>query len=96
MVDTGAAVLELDYKVDLAKVKEATRGKATILGPIDPSGVMALGTPELVDEKCREAIELLGADGGLILGPGCALPPTTPPENLHTMIEAARRYGQYR
>ena len=95
MAATGAAVLELDYKVDLPKVKEATRGKAAILGPVDPSGVMALGTPELVDEKCKEAIDILGPGGGLILGPGCALPPKTPAENIHAMIEAARRYGQY-
>src|SRR4030095_12766537 len=45
MADTGAAVLELDYKIDMAQVKAAVRGKATLLGPIDPSGVMALGTP---------------------------------------------------
>ncbi len=95
MAETGAAVLELDYKVDLQQVKEATRGKTTVLGPIDPSAVMALGTPELVEEKCREAIEVLGPGGGLILGPGCALPPKTPPENVHAMVEAAKRYGRY-
>ncbi len=95
MVETGAAVLELDYKVDLHKVKDATRGRTTILGPIDPSAVMALGTPELVTEKCREALEILAPGGGLILGPGCALPPLTPPENVHAMIEAAKQYGRY-
>ncbi|GMQ93839.1 MAG: uroporphyrinogen decarboxylase family protein [Acidimicrobiia bacterium] len=95
MVATGAAILELDYKIDMAAVKEATRGKTTVLGPVDPSGVMAMGTPEEVEEKCKEAIEILGAGGGLILGPGCALPPTTPPENVHAMVEAAKRHGVY-
>ena len=95
MVATGAAILELDYKVDLEKVKEATQGKTTILGPVDPSGVMALGTPELVEEKSKEAIEILGKGGWFILGPGCALPPKTPPENIHAMIEAAKKYGVY-
>jgi uroporphyrinogen decarboxylase len=95
MVETGAAVLELDYKSDLPKIKAATQGKATILGPIDPSAVMALGTTDLVTQKCREAIEILGPGGGLILGPGCALPPITPPENIHAMVEAAKKYGRY-
>jgi uroporphyrinogen-III decarboxylase len=95
MVATGAAILELDYKVDLSKVKELTQGKSTILGPVDPSGVMANGSPELVMEKSREAIRILGPGGWFILGPGCALPPTTPPENIHAMIEAARKYGVY-
>jgi len=96
MVATGAAVLELDYKCDLVKIKEATRDKAVILGPIDPSGVMALGDPRLVEDRCKEVIEALAPGGGFILGPGCALPPTTPPENVHAMMESARKYGRYR
>ncbi len=96
MADTGAAVLELDYKCDLPKIKEATRGKSTILGVIDPSGVLALGAPELVVDKVREELDILAPGGGLILGPGCALPPTTPPANVHALIETAHRYGRYR
>lgn len=92
MVATGAAVLELDYKIDLARVKDATRGRATILGPIDPSGVLALGTPGDVEAAAAEALEVLAPGGGLILGPGCALPPETPAENVHALIEAARAH----
>lgn len=95
MVNTGAAVLELDYKIDMPRVKEIVGSRATILGPIDPSGVMALGTPDLVREKAREAIDILGRGGGLILGPGCALPPKTPAENIHALIETAHTYGRY-
>jgi MtaA/CmuA family methyltransferase len=95
MVETGATILELDYKVDMPRVKEATRGRATVLGPVDPSGVLALGTPDDVEIAARDAIEVLGAGGGLILGPGCALPPKTPPENIHALMEAAKKYGRY-
>lgn len=95
MVETGAAVLELDYKCALPEIKRATRGKATILGVIDPSNVLALGTPDLVREKVIEELAILAPGGGLILGPGCALPPNTPAENIHAMIKTAHRYGQY-
>ncbi len=95
MVETGAAVLELDYKCDMPKIKAATQGRAAILGPIDPSGVMAMGAPDLVTQKCQEALEILAPGGGLILGPGCALSPLTPPENIHAMVEAAKKYGRY-
>jgi len=95
MTETGAAVLELDYKCDLQKIKQATQGKTTILGVIDPSGVLALGTPELVTEKVKEELGVLAPGGGLILGPGCALPSITSPENIHAMIETTRRYGCY-
>jgi uroporphyrinogen decarboxylase len=59
---------------------------------VDPSGVLANGTPEEVTEKCQEAIQNLGAEGGFILGPGCAMPSTTPDENIDAMVEAARRF----
>jgi uroporphyrinogen decarboxylase len=95
MAETGAAILELDYKCDLEKIKQATQGKTTILGVIDPSSVLALGTSTLVTEKVLEELDVLAAGGGLILGPGCALPPKTSPENVHTMIQTAHRHGRY-
>jgi len=95
MVSTGATIIEIDQKTDMRVCKEAARGKATLLGPIDPSGVMANGTPELVTEKCLEALEILAPGGGFVLGPGCALPATTPDENIDALIEAAKSHGRY-
>ncbi len=95
MAETGCAVLELDYMCDLRQVKEAARGKATILGAIDPSGVLALGDAGLIDETVREEMAVLAPGGGFIAGPGCALPTHTPPENIHALIDAAHRYGRY-
>lgn len=92
MVKTGAAIIEVDQKADQKTCKAAAAGKATLLGPIDPSEVMALGTPELVTEKCKEALENLSPGGGFILGPGCALPSTTPYENVNAMIETAKKF----
>lgn len=95
MVSTGAAIIEIDQKADMHKSKAAAQGKAVLLGPIDPSGVLAQGTPEEVTQKAREAIEVLGAGGGFILGPGCALPPSTPHENIDALVQAAKTYGCY-
>ena len=92
MVATGSPLIEVDQKADPRACKAAARGKATLVGPVEPSGVLAQGTPQQVTEKCREAIEILGPGGGFILGPGCALPPTTPDENILAMVEAARRF----
>lgn len=95
MVQTGASILEFDYKCDKAVAKKAAEGKTTLLGPIDPSGVLHHGSIEDVETACREAIEVLAPGGGFILGPGCALPGTTPPENIDKLIECAKIYGRY-
>lgn len=95
MVDTGAAILEIDQKADLEKSKAAAAGVTTLLGPVDPSEIMASGTPEQVAQKCREAIDILAPGGGFILGPGCALPATTPDDNIFAMIETAKTYRPY-
>ena len=75
--------------------KEATQGRTTVLGVVDPSEVIARGTPEAVAEAVREELEVLAPGGGLIIGPGCALPPETPAENMHAFVEAAQRHGRY-
>lgn len=95
MVSTGATIIEIDQKADMQACKEAARGRATLLGPVDPSEVMANGTPESVTQKCRQAIEILAPGGGFILGPGCALPATTPDENIDALVESAKMYGSY-
>jgi uroporphyrinogen decarboxylase len=96
MVRTGAAVIEIDQKADMKTCKDAARGKSTLLGPIDPSDVLANGTPDLVREKCLEALKILAPGGGFILGPGCALPATTPHENVDVLIEVVKEHGCYR
>ena len=95
MAETGAKILEFDYKCDKGAAKQATEGNTTLLGPIDPSGVLHKGAPEDVELACREAIEVLAPGGGFILGPGCALPPTTPGANIDKLVECAKVYGRY-
>ena len=46
MVGTGSSLLAVDYKVDRSAVKEAAQGVTTLIGTVDPSGVLARGTPD--------------------------------------------------
>jgi len=96
MAASGAAILELDPSTSLRAAKDATRGRAAVLGMVDPANVLDRGTPEKVTAKCREAIEVLAPGGGFILGPGCALTPETPEENVMALVEAAERFGRYK
>lgn len=95
MVNTGATIIEIDQKSDMRTCKQAAQGRATLLGPLDPSEVLASGSPELVRDKCLEALEILAPGGGFILGPGCAMPATTPDENIEALIETVKQHGVY-
>ena len=90
MLATGADALELDFKTDARLARDRMRDGATFIGNLDPSGVLALGTPELVAAKTRELVALFAETPRFILNAGCAIPATTPAENLRAMIRAAR------
>jgi uroporphyrinogen decarboxylase len=95
MVETGAVFLQVDYKIDHAACKQAIRGRTTLIGTVDPSGVLTLGTSEDVTQAARHDIDHLAQGGGFILSPGCTLPYTAPDENVGALVEAAENYGQY-
>ena len=61
---TGATMIEFDYKADMARCRAAAQN-VTLVGNVDPSGVMALGTAEQVLEESRRAIEVLGQERAL-------------------------------
>ena len=93
-IATGAQVLEIDHKTDARAIKDKARGKATLLGNID-TGLLYSGTPAAVEAACRETIKIMAPDYGFILGPGCALGTDTPADNIHALVESARKYGRY-
>ncbi len=93
-VATGAQILEIDHATDKRHAKDLARHKTCLLGTLD-TNVITLGTPGEVEDTVREAIEILAPDSGFILGPGCALGPETPPDNVHALVEAAHRFGSY-
>lgn len=90
MVTSGADALELDYKTNITLAEEKMRGTTTFAGNIDPVGVLAFGTPRLVREKTIELLEVFKNNPRFILNAGCAIPSTTPSENLFAMIATAR------
>jgi MtaA/CmuA family methyltransferase len=92
MLQTGADAFELDYKTDLHKVFDVFHNNACFIGNIDPSGVIAMGTPDLVEQKTQELLELYSKTNRFILNAGCAIPSNTPEENLIRMIKTAREF----
>ncbi len=92
MLKTGTDAVELDYLTDIEKVKSTCQDKVCFIGNIDPSGVLALGTVEDVKRKTEELISVYRDSPRFILNAGCAIPRTTPSENLFAMIDTARNF----
>ncbi len=86
LVSVGADALEVDFKTDARCAKEAFRGRVTFVGNIDPSGVLAAGTPESVARVTGELLGIFGDTPRFILNAGCAIPAETPPENIRAML----------
>jgi uroporphyrinogen decarboxylase len=90
MATCGAQGLELDYKTGVRLARAKLGGRTVFLGNLDPSGVLAFATPQHVSEKTRELLEVFRGEPRFVLNAGCAIPATTPPENLRAMIATAR------
>jgi uroporphyrinogen decarboxylase len=95
LADTGAHILEFDAPTDFDVAWAAAQGKTCLLGNVPVSEVMTLGTPNQVEAECRWRLDKVKPKSGYILSSGCALSPNAPAENLHAMVESARRYGRY-
>jgi MtaA/CmuA family methyltransferase len=95
MVMTGSQLLAVDFKIDRPAAKAAARGTSALIGTVDPSAVMALGSPADVRAAASADLAVLAPDGGFILAPGCALPFGTPVANMQALVATAHEEGWY-
>ncbi len=91
----GFCGFELDYKTNAAEAKSTAGAGHVLFGNIDPSAVLARGTPGEVRQKTRELISAWKPGGHFVLNAGCAIPPSTPSENLQAFVETAWEEGAY-
>lgn len=95
MLETKADCLELDYKTNIQLVHNLCKKEnITFSGNIDPSGVLAFGTPRLVEEKTREILTIFKNNPRLIMNAGCAIPAETPSANIIKLVEVTRNYDE--
>lgn len=78
-----------DRRVGPSILDGLARVPGAVIGGLDQHATLRRGTPDQVKAEAREAITQAGGLG-LVLGPGCALPPDTPDGNL---VELARSLG---
>ncbi len=79
---------------DMARVKDVLGGHICIKGNV-PSSLLQTSDPEGVKKYCKWLMDVVGRDGGYIMGTGSVVDEVKP-ENLKAMIDFAREYGKYR
>ncbi|MDR0719369.1 MAG: uroporphyrinogen decarboxylase family protein [Treponema sp.] len=87
----GHEGVEIDYKTDMNRAAPAMKGKSTVFGPIDPSGLFYFGTPEKMRLEVKRVLDCFGGRG-IVLGAGCAIPKGAPEANIRAFVNAAREY----
>lgn len=92
MGQTGAKILEVDWKVDMGAARAAVPEDVVLMGNLNPSDPMCMGTPDQVRQQAKALIEATRGKG-IILSSGCALGANTKPENMAALVESARLYG---
>lgn len=95
MGSTGAKILEVDWQLDMRKARETIPLSTVLMGNIDPSFPLVLGTPKDVEEAVKNLIYLTGGRS-LFVSSGCAMGRNTPSENFKALIAATRKYGEKR
>jgi uroporphyrinogen decarboxylase len=92
MLEIGADALELDYKTNIQMAHDLLKDHVTFVGNLDPSGVLARGTPALVTEKTNALLDVFADTPRFVLNSGCALPADTPSENIRAMCACVRSH----
>lgn len=66
-----------------------------LLGGVDTSAILPLGTAEDVEQAVRKIIREVGPSGGLGIGSSNEIHPAVPVENAVAMFQAVQRFGAY-
>jgi MtaA/CmuA family methyltransferase len=86
----GCEIVDLDFKVSMAKGREAMGPDQILLGNIDPVQVLRNGSPESITAAIAQCHREAGPR--YIVGAGCEVPRDTPAANLLALRDYARSH----
>jgi [methyl-Co(III) methanol-specific corrinoid protein]:coenzyme M methyltransferase len=84
--ETGVDAYHFEWQVDSREAVQRIGSRVSLAGNINNAQVLLQGTPEDVYKQARYAIDA----GVHLIGPECAIPLSTPIENLRAIVAAVR------
>jgi uroporphyrinogen decarboxylase len=98
LVDAGVEILNpvqvSAADMDTKRLKSEFGDHLTFWGAIDTQHVLPHGSPEEVRQEVRRRIADLGESGGYVVAPVHNVQGDVPAENIVTMYQSARQFGQ--
>jgi MtaA/CmuA family methyltransferase len=88
LASTGVEGLSLDAKVDFGFARETLGPDYLLIGNVEPTDPLTIGTPETVYEHSKKVIDQAGRNGHFFLSGGCLISDEAPLENMEAMIKA--------
>jgi len=88
MVESGADVISLDWRCDLAEAARLAAGRVSLQGNLDPCALSA--PPAEIASRVRAIAEAARPARGHVLNLGHGCLPDTPVEGVRAFVEAAR------
>jgi uroporphyrinogen decarboxylase len=73
-------------------LKERFAGRMAFWGGIDSQRLLPLGQPEEVRQAVRDTLQIMGRDGGYILGAVHNIQDDVPPANVWAMLDEAASF----
>ncbi|MFC2070885.1 uroporphyrinogen decarboxylase family protein, partial [Chloroflexota bacterium] len=86
----GKVVCHFEH-MDMARAKEVLGDHLCIMGNV-PSSLLQVGSPQDVEEYCKNLIKVCGKGGGFILTHGSSIDEAKP-ENVKVMVDSVKKYG---
>jgi uroporphyrinogen-III decarboxylase len=87
MARLGVDMIDIDCLTDLELARRVLGPEVPILGNYDPVRCLLEGTPEGVFAESARCHQMAGPH--YVVGPGCEVPPNSPAENVHAIVEYA-------
>jgi uroporphyrinogen decarboxylase len=91
MAESGADVLSLDWRADLADAARRVGARVSLQGNLDPCALSA--PPEQIARRVRALAEAGRSARGHVLNLGHGVLPETPVEGVRAFVSAARAGG---